>query len=544
LALSVANERRSDKLDGFSSVERGLPVCRVFPWHDQHCQQVGSATQRFGWGSMCPNGQTKESLMSKRTRRQFLEDSMLAAASAVTAGSASELLGAELPQSSSAIDKLGVAVVGVRGRGSTHIGAFAGRKDTEVLYVCDVDNDVGQRRVKETAKRQGRAPKFEVDIRRVLEDARVDIVSIATPNHWHALGAIWAMQAGKDVYLEKPVSHNVSEGRRIVETARRYHRICQAGTQCRSNAGMIAAIQYVREGNLGRVNVARGLCYKRRHAAGTLGVYEPPPNIDYDLWLGPAPMSPVTRSRFHYDWHWQWPYGNGTLGNQGVHQMDLARWGLGVSELSRGVISYGHRFGNAAGHDTTSTQTVIHNYGDASLVFEVRGRKSRRHKGVKIGVIFEANDGYLVIASYTKGAAFDREGNKVREFGGGGNHFDNFLRAVRNRSILGLNADIEEGHLSSALCHMGNVSYRLGGPVCAGEMRERLSSLQTAEDAQATFERTLSHLKENGADERTLEFSAGPFLAFDPGREVFLASDEANRMLTREYRQPFVVDRA
>lgn len=480
--------------------------------------------------------------MSRRTRRQFLEDSMLAAASAVTASSASDLFGAELPQSTSAIDKLGVAVVGVRGRGSTHIGAFAGRKDTEVLYVCDVDSDVGQRRVKETAKRQGRAPAFEVDIRRVLEDARVDIVSIATPNHWHALAAIWAMQAGKDVYLEKPVSHNVSEGRRIVEAARKYQRICQAGTQCRSNAGMIAAMQYVREGNLGRVKVARGLCYQHHHAKLTGGVFEPPTNVDYDLWLGPAPLAPVTRSRFHYDWHWEWPYGNGAMGAQGVHQMDLARWGLGVNGLSRGVISYGSGFAGAASGDTAGTQVVIHDYEDASLVFEVRGQKGLRHKGVKTGVIFEASDGYLAIASYTKGAAFDLEGNKLREFSGGGNHFDNFLHAVRNRSIRGLNADIEEGHLSSALCHLGNVSYRLGEPVCSIEMKERLSRLNTAEDAQATFERTLSHLKEHGADERQLRFSAGPCLAFDPHREVFLDSDKANRMLTRDYRRPFVVE--
>jgi len=482
--------------------------------------------------------------MSKRTRRQFLEDSMLAAASAATAGSASELLGAESPQSSSAAERLGVAVVGVRGRGSTHIGAFAGRKDTEVLYVCDVDGDVGQRRAREAARRQRRVPRFEADIRRVLEDDRVDIVTIATPDHWHALGAIWSMQAGKDVYLEPPVSHNVTEGRRIVEATRKYRRICQAGTQCRSNAGMIAAIQYVREGHLGQVRVARGLSYGRHPTMETRSVYDPPPSVDYDRWLGPAPMAPLARSRFHYDWRWQWPYGNGALGNQGVHQMDLARWGLGVNELSRGVISYGCRFRDDASVDTNSTQVVIHDYGDMSLVLEARGQQSQRRKGVRSGVIFEASEGYLVVASYTKGAAFDGEGNKVREFSGGGNHFDNFLRAVRSRKIHALNADIEEGHLSSALCHLGNVSYRLGNPVCSVEMRKRLSSLKTAEDAQATFERTLGYLKGKGLDENELRFSAGPLLAFDPNREIFLNSEEANQMLTREYRRPFVIEKA
>ena len=483
----------------------------------------------------------KNYLMPKRTRRQFLEDSMFAAASAVTAGSASELLAAGSKQSTSAVEKLGVAVVGVRGRGGSHIGAFAGRKDTEVLYICDVDTEVGERRVKETARRQRRAPRFEADIRKVLEDHRVDIVSIATPHHWHALSAIWSIQAGKDVYLEKPVSHNVSEGRGIVEAARKYTRICQAGMQCRSNPGMMAAMKYVRDGKIGKVEIARGLCHKRRGSTGPRGIYEPPASVNYDLWLGPAPMVPVTRPRFHYDWHWQWSYGNGDLGNQGIHQMDLARWGLGVNRLSRGVISFGGQYGCGDAVETANTQVVVHDYGDAALVLEVRGLRKGSYKGAKTGVIFEGSEGYVVMTSYTSGAGFDPDGNKVKEFSGGANHFENFLRAVRSRNVSDLTADIEEGHLSSALCHMGNVSYRLGEVLSAGELEERMSSLSLSEKSRHAVEQTLRHLENGDIGAGEPRFRVGPLLAFDPEAETFLASEQAKQMLSRDYRRPFVV---
>ena len=220
----------------------------------------------------------------------------------------------------------------------------------------------------QVAKRQGGSrPSWVEDVRRVLEDPRVDIVSVATPNHWHALAAIWAMQAGKDVYVEKPVSHNVQEGRRMVEAARRYQRICQSGLQARSNPGMISAIDYVRAGKIGSVRVARGLCYKRRRTMGPSGTYPIPPHVNYDLWLGPAPAAPLTRQRFHHDWHWQWPYGNGELGYQGVHQLDLCRWGLGQPSISETVLSYGGRFACHDAAQTTNTQVTVHGFGDSRL---------------------------------------------------------------------------------------------------------------------------------------------------------------------------------
>ena len=213
------------------------------------------------------------------------------------------------------------------------------------LWIVDADSSVGGARVEEVAKKQGRKPKFTQDMREAFADPSVDVVSTATPNHWHSLVSIWAMQHGKDVYVEKPVSHNVSEGRRVVEAARKYNKICQTGTQCRSMQGTRNAIEYLQAGKLGQVTVARGLCYKRRPSIGPRGLYHVPPSVDYNIWSGPAPLADLTRQQFHYDWHWQWPYGNGDLGNQGIHQMDLARWGLGVSTLSNAVLSYGGRLG-------------------------------------------------------------------------------------------------------------------------------------------------------------------------------------------------------
>jgi predicted dehydrogenase len=484
--------------------------------------------------------------MNNRTRRQFLEDSMFAAAAAVGASAAAPLWSAE-EQSTSPNEKLSVAVIGVNGRGRSHLDAFIGRQDTEVTHICDADLAVGQRQAEKVAQRQSRKPTVVQDIRRLLEDKTIDIVTVATPNHWHALAAIWAMQAGKDVYLEKPVSHNVLEGRVLVDVARKSGRICQTGTQCRSNPGMREAMEFVQQGGIGHVTVGRGLCYKRRPSIGPRGQYEPPQSVDYDLWLGPAPQAAVTRPQFHYDWHWQFAYGNGDLGNQGIHQMDLARWGLGVNQLSNAVISYGGRFGYEDAGETANTQVVIHDYGDKALVFEVRGLPTDDYRGAGVGVIFEGSEGYLVMTSYSDGAAFDLEGNRIKEFRGGGDrhHYANFLDAVRSRKAERLNADILEGHLSSALCHLGNISYVLGESVSTAEALERLESLGFKDNVKATLDRTVEHLTANQVDLAKTPFQLGPLLKLDPVAETFTERADANSLLTREYRAPFVVpDRA
>ena len=485
----------------------------------------------------------REYLMSKRSRRQFLEDSMLATAAAVAVGSAPRLFADEEPQSKSPNERLNVCVMGVNGRGGSHIGAFANRKDTVVSHICDVDSDLGRKRAIEIGKRQGVVPAWEPDIRRVLDDKSVDIITIATPNHWHSLAAIWAMQAGKDVYVEKPVSHNVSEGRRAVQIARKHNKICQTGTQCRSNPGMKAAIDFVKAGKIGELKVARGLCYKRRPSIGPRGVYDVPAGIDYDLWCGPAPKGPLTRPKFHYDWHWQWDFGNGDLGNQGIHQMDIARWGLGVNELSKSVFSYGGRLGYEDAGETANTQVIVHDYGTKSLVFEVRGLPTPNYKGAGVGVIFEGTEGYVVMSSYDSGTAFDKDGKEIQSFKGDADHFANFLSAVRSRKHTDLNADILEGHLSSALCHLGNISYRLGTKVAASDAWKTIEKTKSTDNAKDTFERTMAHLKDNGLEAAGIQLQVGPVLAFDPKTEKFNGEQKeaANPMLTRQYRAPYIV---
>ncbi len=480
--------------------------------------------------------------MSKRTRREFLEDSMFAAAAALAANAATSVFAAdEKPQPKDPSEKLGVAVVGCGGRGGDHLNHFASRSDTEVLYVVDVDANHARNRAQQVAKKQGREPKIVSDMREAFDDKSVDIVTTATPNHWHSLVSIWAIQAGKDVYVEKPVSHNVSEGRRVVEAARKYNKICQTGTQCRSTQGMRDAMQYLHEGKIGKINVARGLCYKRRPSIGPLGDYPIPKGVNYDLWLGPAPLAPLTRRNLHYDWHMQFPYGNGDLGNQGIHQMDLCRWGLGVDRLSNTVLSYGGRLGYEDAGDAANTQMIIHDYGDKALVFEVRGLATGPYKNATVGVIFEGADGYLVMTSYSDGAAFDPQGNVVQEFHGGGDHYGNFLQAVRSRKHEDLHADILEGHLSSALCHLGNISYRLGSAISVGEVKERLQGLASSEHLVETYDRFTQHLSDNKLDLNTTKLPYGAKLAIDNANEKFIDNSAADALLTRDYRAPFVV---
>jgi predicted dehydrogenase len=397
-------------------------------------------------------------------------------------------------------------------------------------------------------KAQGQAPKYEKDIRKVVADKDIDIIAIATPNHWHALAAIWALQNGKHVYVEKPVSHNVSEGRRIVEAARKYKRICQAGTQSRSNPGMRNTIEYVQSGKLGKVKLARGLCYKLRPSIGKVNGEQPiPKTIDYDLWCGPAPKKPLMRAKLHYDWHWIWDYGNGDLGNQGIHEMDKARWGLGKNELPKSVFSVGGRFGYVDDGETANTQIIVMNYGDSELIFEVRGLPSvspypqggERGKN-HVGNIWYCEGGYAVSTNYNSGTIFDPKGKEIATYTGGSDalHFANFVKAVRSGNYKELNGDIEEGHLSSALCHLGNISYLRGSE---GTFDKAAGTLGDDKEAVATLERMQEHLKDNKVMIDGLKYRVGPKLLIDPKTESFVTDRAANAMLTREYRKGFEV---
>jgi predicted dehydrogenase len=392
-------------------------------------------------------------------------------------------------------DTLRVAVCGVKGRGKEHIQGWSKIKDARITTICDVDLNVTGGPAKVVAKHYGSEPKVVQDVRRVLDDKSIDAISIATPNHWHALMTIWACQAGKDVYVEKPVSHNVSEGRRMVEAARNYKRIVQTGTQCRSHKGMQDAIAFLRSGKLGQIYMAKGLCYKKRDSIGHKDDAPVPAGLDYDLWCGPAAKLAFNPNRLHYNWHWFWNTGNGDLGNQGIHQMDLARWGLGKSELPKTVMASGGRYGYTDDGQTPNTLSVNFEFDDCELQFEVRGLMTNDEAKVKIGDVFYGTEGILAITSYEDWQVyFGHKLEKGPGGHGGGDHFANFVKAVKARDHSLLNADIEQGHLSSAYCHLGNIAYRLGRK-----------------------------------------------LHINPSSESFVHDSEADAMLTREYRAPFVV---
>ncbi len=475
--------------------------------------------------------------MKRFTRREFLEDTMLAAAAAAMA-TPSLSAAAEEKKLASANERIRVAVIGCRIRGKQHVQELSRLRDCEIAYVCDPDRDLAAALSATVEKQQGTAPKAVQDMRRIFDDRSVDAVFIAAPNHWHALAGIWAMQAGKDVYVEKPVSHNISEGRRMVQVARKTGRICQGGTQNRSDGALATAIDYIKQGKLGEVRLARSIVYGGRGSIGGPGSYEVPPNVDYNLWAGPAPMSPLTRPQFHYDWHWFWETGNGELGNNNVHSLDICRWGLGLSGLGQAVLSYGGRMGYVDAGQTPNTQVVIFDFGDKTIVSETRGLKTQPfHPNFKGGWIFQGTKGFISGTSL-----FDRDGNLVSTFSGKSeSHFANFLKAVRSRKREELNAEILEGHQSAALCHIGNISWTLGSQAAPAEIRTALGKLKVHENVQETCERTLRHLADNKVDLEKTKLTLGLHLALDSEHERFADEPKVNAFLTREYRKPFVV---
>ena len=490
--------------------------------------------------------------MKNLDRRSFIKTSLLTSASfgllpAIT-GCTTRKAGAPSTvhlRAHGANEDIRVAVVGFNGRGADHIRSFRQITGVRLAALCDVDCDVLDKEVKK-AKDQGQPVQGYTDIRKLLENPDIDVISIASPNHWHALSAIWALQAGKDVYVEKPVSHNVWEGRQIVEAALKYGRIVQAGMQSRSSEGIRPGIAWLREGHLGKIIRARALCYKRRPSIGKVNGPQPiPPSIDYDLWCGPAPKEPLMRKRLHYDWHWVWPTGNGDLGNQGVHQMDLARWALGEPELAPRTFSIGGRLGYEDDGTTPNTLVVFHDYKAAPLIFEVRGLPSAAdstnmdsYRGSSIGVVIDCEGGYLVIPKESTAIAFDKNGKEIKTFEGSVRHYENFINVVRSRRPTDLNADVLDGHLSSALCHTGNISYRLGTQQPPEEIRE---GIKGNSEAVETWSRMEEHLAANGVDLNKTKASLGVFLKMAPKIERFIGNHKANQLLTRNYREPFVV---
>lgn len=476
--------------------------------------------------------------MKNINRRSFIKTS--AAAGAVF--SISNRSWAQIP---SASEEIRVGVVGFKGRGGNHISGLSRLENVRIAGLCDVDERVLGGEAQKW-KDKGQEVEAYKDVRELLDSKNIDVISIATPNHWHSLAAIWAVQAGKDVYVEKPVSHNVWEGRQLVKAARKYNKIVQTGTQSRSSHSLKECFAWLKEGNLGKIKVARGLCYKPRPSIGKVDGPQPiPEGVDYDLWCGPAPLAPLMRKNLHYDWHWDWDTGNGDLGNQGIHQMDIARWALGIDELSPRVFSFGGRLGYVDDGETPNTQVVYHDYPEAPLIFEVRGLPRKKgdkqmpdYQGARIGVVLHCEDGHVVIPNYTSATAFDKDGNEIKKWSGSDDHYANFIKAVRSRKHTDLNADILEGHLSSALCHTGNVSYLSGQQFSPGEIREKLKGESEATEA---FGRMVEHLEANEVNLNNTKITMGSFLKMNPKTERFTNNDEANKLLTRDYRKPYVV---
>ena len=391
-------------------------------------------------------------------------------------------------------DRVRVAVIGVHGRGMNHVEGYAQVPNAELAALCDVDENVLAKRLGEIEKMGLAKPATEVDIRKLLEDKSLDAVSIATPNHWHALMGIWACQAGKDVYVEKPCCHNLWEGRQLVRAADKYGRMVQHGTQIRSSAAIRDGIQKLHEGLLGDVYMARGLCFKWRDTIGHAKVEPVPSGVHYDLWTGPAPLVEFTRNRFHYNWHWHWNYGNGDLGNQGVHQVDMARWGLGLKFPNK-ISAVGGHFMFDDDQQTPNTLNCAFEYampdGKPKLLeFEVRhwitnheaqigtptlGDPTRSPRGQKSGPVVEDPNAIGNIYYGPKGymATGDEDADTYATWFGphqepgptaheGGDHFANFIDCVRSRKKEDLHAPIEEGYTSAGMVHLANASYRLG----------------------------------------------------------------------------------
>lgn len=474
-----------------------------------------------------------------RNRRMFVEDSMLAAAAAAMAA-APVAAGADEKPSGSPMNRVRVAIIGCRIRGRAHAAELAKVPDVEITHVCDPDTELSAELAGKVEKQSGKAPGQCRDMRRIFEDKSVDAVFICTPNHWHSLAGIWAMQSGKDAYVEKPVSHNISEGRRLAQVARKTGRICQGGTQNRSNMALAEAVDYMKAGKLGEVRLARSIIYGGRGSIGPRGRYEIPRNVDYNLFMGPAPLAPLTRKNLHYDWHWDWQTGNGELGNNNIHSIDICRWGLGLEGLCRSVVSYGGRFGYTDAGETPNTQVCVFDFGDKTIISETRGLKSEPFRqGFTGGWLFHGTEG-----SIAGNSLFDPAGKMVSTFAGkrkSESHFANFIRAVRSRKRVDLNAEITEGHLSTALCHAGNISWRLGKEAAVAEIRERMANLGARDQAADALDRTLGHLADHKVNLEKTKIILGETLAITPGREEFTGNPKANAFLTRDYRKPFVV---
>ena len=433
--------------------------------------------------------------MTPLDRRELLKESARLAAGLAALNSAAPAAAQQTQpgRKASPSEKVVVAVMGVRGRGRGLAAGFANLPETEVAYLCDVDESVIPEVRKDVTGRQKKEPQVTADFRRILEDRSVDALVIATPDHWHALASVLAMQAGKDVYVEKPISHNVREGRVMIQAAERYGRVVQCGTQSRSGAHFRSAVEYLRSGKLGKVLVAKAVNSQRRANIGKKADGPAPSGVDYDTWLGPAPKRPFNPNRFHYNWHWMWDYGTGDMGNDGVHQVDVARWGLGATSPTA-VTCSGAKLYFDDDQETPDTQMATIEYPGQMLIFEQRIWAPYREHGYSNGNVFYCENGYLLLGA--EGWKAFGPGDEPGPTSGPSErdraHLEDFVAGVKTRKKT--NAAVEDGHYSALACHLANIAYRTGRR-----------------------------------------------LRFDPEKETIPGDREAARLLTREYRKPWTL---
>lgn len=467
--------------------------------------------------------------MVSMTRRKFIQTTAAVASTFAISDTWHRVLGAN--------ETIRVGIAGIHGRGNSHINAFLEMPGVEIAYLIDPDASLFESRVKEIVDKGGRPPKCVQDVREALDDKNLDAISIATCNHWHCLMTIWACQAGKDVYVEKPLSHNVREGRVAVEAAKRYNRVVQYGTGQGALGDRIAAI--VKKGTYGKLLVSRGLCYKRRDSIGFKEPSTPPSYLDFDLWTGPAPKQAYHANLVHYNWHWFWDFGNGDIGNQGSHQMHAALHAIPGATLPRFVVSLGGRFGYRDQGQTANTQVAMFDFGDTLLIFEVRGLQTKDYYGEGIGNTFHFEEGIVAGDKFypNNGKGPEPVAWVEPERMSKGGNFKEFVKCMRTRDKELFDWDLELAHYSSALCHLANISYRLGEQV---QFASKARPFGPHEAANEAFERMCDHLKDNGITLEGTEYRLGRALQFSAKWERFI-DRQANMLLSRPARPPFVV---
>lgn len=466
------------------------------------------------------------------------------------------VIGAEPPSDAVRLAVIGLgdtkAVGGVGGRGHQLLDRMPDVPGAKVVALCDVNQEFLDRET-QLFKDRGETVANYTDLRRVLDDKTIDAVVVAVPNHWHALATVWACQAGKDVYVEKPFSYNLWEGRQAVAATRKYGRMVQVGTQNRSSELLRQTFETLRGGELGRIRFAHALVYRARTGIGKVSVPTPvPATVDYDLWCGPAPKGPLMRKQLNYEWHWFWATGNGEMGNNGVHVIDLCRWALGENQPPARTMSIGGRFAFNDCGETANTQIALFDYQAAPVICEIRNVKTApgpdalgKFRGKEQGLVIDCEGGYFT-GDAAGGAFFDKQGKKIKDIPEQESadrivdaHLSNFIAAVRSRKAGALSAEAVVGHRSTACCHLANISYRLGKESPPEAIREAAQANPELADA---FERCREYLRENGIDLGATPAALGPWITYDPVQERFIGAvaEQANGLSQREYRAPFL----